>query len=240
VADAYWVQQPGVQEPGREPGVDDGWGPSRSVRSASADEPAPRPRGRRRRPAGEPAPKTLDVDAYAGSPWGPSTASNTAGYAEDPFARPDRYAVPEARADRASASQSALNRLRAAVPATQQRGLPGWGALLVQIGVTVIGILVDALRGQQLGTGFNVGIIAGAVLSILLVRRSSMFPVVVAPPIVYSLAAGVSLYIRSSGLSDHSVLLDAATNWLVYGFPAIAAATAAVLIIAGIRLIVRR
>jgi hypothetical protein len=85
-----------------------------------------------------------------------------------------------------------------------------------------------------------VGIIAGAVLSVLLVRRSAMFPVVVAPPIVYSLAAGISLYIRSSGLSDHSVLLDAATNWLVYGFPAIAAATAAVLIIAGIRLIVRR
>jgi hypothetical protein len=36
------------------------------------------------------------------------------------------------------------------------------------------------------------------------------------------------------------VLFDAAANWLVYGFPAIAAATAAVLIIAGIRLIVRR
>jgi hypothetical protein len=206
------------------------------VRSAAADEPAPRPRGRRRRPAGEPAPKTLDVDAYAGSPWGPSTASNTTGYAEDPFARPDRYAVPQSH----PASRSAIDRLKAAVPATQQRGLPGWGALLVQIGVTVLGILVDALRGQQLGTGFNVGIIAGAVLSVLLVRRSAMFPVVVAPPIVYSLAAGISLYIRSSGLSDHSVLLDAATNWLVYGFPAIAAATAAVLIIAGIRLIVRR
>ena len=231
MADAYWVK-----EPGREPGVEDSWGPSTTVRSASADEPAPRARGRRRRPAGEPAPKTLDVDAYAGSPWGPSTASNTAGYAEDPFSRADRYAVPESGA----VSRSALDRLKAAVPKTQQRGLPAWAALLVQIGVTVVGILIDALRGQQLGTGFNVGIIAGSVLSILLVRRSSMFPVVVAPPIVYSLAAGISLYIRSSGLSDHSVLLDAATNWLVYGFPAIAAATAAVLIIAGIRLILRR
>jgi len=35
-------------------------------------------------------------------------------------------------------------------------------------------------------------------------------------------------------------LYDAASNWLVYGFPAIAAATAAVLIIAGVRLIIRR
>jgi hypothetical protein len=78
------------------------------------------------------------------------------------------------------------------------------------------------------------------VLGILLVRRSGMFPVVVAPPIVYSLGAGISLYVRSSGLHDRGVLIDAATNWLVYGFPAIAAATAAVLIIAGIRMITRR
>lgn len=237
MADAYWTGESGA----REPGVDDGWGPSRPVRSAAADEPAPRvrsTRGRRRRPAGEPAPATLNVDAYAGSPWGPSTSSNTpvGRQVDDPFARPDRYDVPEPQA----APQSAMDRLRAAVPTAHQRGLPGWGGLLVQIAATVLGILIDALRGQQLGTGFNVGIIAGAVLSILLVRRSAMFPVVVAPPIVYSLAAGISLYVRSSGLSDHSVLLDAATNWLVYGFPAIAAATAAVLIIAGIRLILRR
>jgi len=36
------------------------------------------------------------------------------------------------------------------------------------------------------------------------------------------------------------VLIDAASNWLVYGFPAIAGATAVVLIVAGIRLIIRR
>ena len=45
------------------------------------------------------------------------------------------------------------------------------------------------------------------------------------------------LYFRSGGLHDRQVLFDGAANWLVYGFPAIAAATAAVLIIAGIRLI---
>jgi hypothetical protein len=232
VADAYWTRESGT----RGPGTDDGWGPSTPVRSAAADEPAPRTRGRRRRPAGEPAPPSLSVDAYAGSPWGP-TSNSADGYADDLFARPDRYDVPQPRV---ASSQSPFDRLKAAVPSANQRGLPGWGGLLVQVGATVLGILVDALRGQQLGTGFNVGIIAGSVLSILLVRRSAMFPVVVAPPIVYSLAAGISLYIRSSGLSDRSVLLDAATNWLVYGFPAIAAATAAVLIIAGIRLILRR
>jgi hypothetical protein len=48
------------------------------------------------------------------------------------------------------------------------------------------------------------------------------------------------LYVRSSGGHDRKVLFDAAVNWLVYGFPAIAAATAIVLIVAGIRLIARR
>jgi hypothetical protein len=67
-----------------------------------------------------------------------------------------------------------------------------------------------------------------------------MFPIVVSPPLVYSAASAVMLYARSSGLHDRRVLFDAAANWLVYGFPAIAAATAAVLIVAGIRLIVRR
>ncbi len=67
-----------------------------------------------------------------------------------------------------------------------------------------------------------------------------MFSVVVAPPLVYFVASAVVLYVRSGGLSNRSRLIDAAINWLVYGFPAIAAATAAVLIIAGIRMITHR
>ena len=67
-----------------------------------------------------------------------------------------------------------------------------------------------------------------------------MFPIVIAPPIVYTFAAVFQLYLRSNGLHDKGVVLDAASNYLVYGFPAIAAATAAVLIIAGIRLITRK
>jgi hypothetical protein len=139
--------------------------------------------------------------------------------------------------------RTAWERLAAAVPSSgtrTERGLRWWGGLAILIGATALGLVADALRGQQLGIGINVGIIVGSVLAILLVRRSAMFPVVVAPPIVYSIAAGVVLYVRSGGLHDHGVLIDVAANWLVYGFPAIAAATAAVLIIAGIRLIARR
>jgi hypothetical protein len=190
-------------------GSADGWGPSTSVRSASADE----------------------SPGYAGS----RSSRSTDGNALDAAFYPQAY--PQPSRTRASARE----RLQAVgQPAARERGLPGWGGLLVLVGMTTLGILFDTVRGHQLALGFNVGIISGAVIAILVVRRSGMFPVVVAPPIVYSLGAGISLYIRSGGLSDRSVLIDAATNWLVYGFPAIAAATASVLIIGGIRLVVRR
>jgi len=152
----------------------------------------------------------------------------------------DAAAQPPAHPQARSHHFSARERLEATARSARERGLPGWGGLLVLVVVTTLGILFDSARGHQLATGFNVGIIAGSILAILLVRRSGMFPVVIAPPIVYSLGAGISLYLRSGGLHDRGVLIDAATNWLVYGFPAIAAATASVLIIAGIRLIIRR
>jgi len=118
--------------------------------------------------------------------------------------------------------------------------LPGWGALLVLVAIAAVGGLIDMLRGTHVRGGFNIAIVVAAVVAILVVRRSSLFTVVVAPPIVYTAASLGTVYFRSGGLKDKKVLLDAAANWLVYGFPAIAAASAAVLIIAGVRLIIRR
>ena len=118
----------------------------------------------------------------------------------------------------------------------QERGLSGWMAVLVLIVIAAIGGAVDLATGSNVKGGFNVGIVVASIVAILVVRRRSMFPVVVAPPLVYFGASAIMLYARSSGLHDRKVLLDAAANWLVYGFPAIAGATAAVLIIAGIRM----
>jgi hypothetical protein len=128
----------------------------------------------------------------------------------------------------------------AAADRGQERGLPAWAALLVLLAILGAGGLLDAINGSHERGGFNVGIVVASIAAILLVRHSAMFPVVVAPPIVYSVVSGILLYLRSSGLHDRKVLIDTASNWLVYGFPAIAAATAAVLIIAGIRIIIRR
>jgi fumarate reductase subunit D len=111
---------------------------------------------------------------------------------------------------------------------------------LVLLAIAGVGGIIDTVSGGQARGGFNWGIVIASAVAILSVRRSGMFPVVIAPPIVYALGSGGMLYIRSGGLHDRRVLFDGAANWLVYGFPAIATASACVLIIAGIRMIARR
>jgi len=125
-------------------------------------------------------------------------------------------------------------------PKTGEGGLPGWAALAALLAIAGVGGAIDSISGAQVRGGFNVGIVFASVVAILIVRRTAMFPIVIAPPLVYAAASAAMLYVRSGGLHDKKVVFDGAANWLVYGFPAIAAATAAVLIIAGIRLITHR
>ena len=198
---------------------EDGWGPATPVRSAST------------------AARTS-----AAQQGGPNDTPT-----RHPRRTPGGEPTPAVRTNSATSSAgpvgSAWDRLAAVgQPSNQanERGLPGWGALLVLVGIAAVGGLIDMISGTQVRGGFNIGIVLASIVAILLVRRSAMFPIVIAPPIVYSLASGLMLYVRSNGLNDHRVLIDSAANWLVYGFPAVAAATAAVLIIAGARLILRK
>jgi Gpi18-like mannosyltransferase len=119
-------------------------------------------------------------------------------------------------------------------------GLPSWAALLVLVVIAGLSGIVDGIGGSTLKGVFAIGLIVGALVAIVLVRRREMFPVIIAPPLIYFGASAVLLYARSGGLHDRSVLIDSASNWLVYGFPAIAGASAVVLLVAGIRIIARR
>lgn len=121
-----------------------------------------------------------------------------------------------------------------------ERGLPGWLAVLVLIVIAGIGGLIDSASGSAIRGAFNYGLILASLVAIVIVRRSQMFSVVIAPPLVYFVASAGLLYVRTGGLHNRGKLIDAATNWVVYGFPAIAGATAVVLVIAGIRLVTRR
>lgn len=214
----------------------DPWGPATAVRSASADLGT---RGHGSAPArsGHPAPGTPSQTprpplTYR-SPIPPSGRGARSRDTGDSGYGPDEHGSGGRRA-------GAVDVLPDEAHPVDERGLPGWAGLVVLLVIAGIGGLIDSASGAQVRGGFNIGIIVASVVAILVVRRSGMFPVVVAPPLVYAGASGAMLYLRSGGLNDRKVLFDAAANWLVYGFPAIAAATAAVLIIAGIRLVVRR
>jgi hypothetical protein len=197
---------------------DDGWGPSTSVRSGSA------PRVGR----------AFNYPAVAGSD--PLRASGS-GPAEQPW----NPAGPRGR-DQQRATRMAERHSAAVMPPVRaaERGVPWWAALIILAAIAALGGVIDTLGSIQVQGGFNIGVVVASIVAILVVKRSHMFPIVISPPIVYSLAAVFQLYIRSHGLTNKGTVLDGAANYLVYGFPAIAAATAAVLIIAGIRLIVRK
>jgi hypothetical protein len=94
-----------------------------------------------------------------------------------------------------------------------ERGLPSWLAMVVLLVIAGIGGLIDIGSGSNVRGGFNYGLVIASAAAILLVRRRGMFPIVIAPPIVYFVASGGMLYLRSGGLHNHKVLIDAAANW---------------------------
>lgn len=201
--------------------ADDGWGPSTAVYGSGSK--------RMGRAFNAPAPgAAAEPGSGRDDGWSPA----------GPLPGPDRRATRAAERAAERYPERSREALRAAK--APERGLPWWAGLLLLIVIAGIGGLIDTLGSISIKGGFNFGIVAASIVAVLAVKRSHMFPIVIAPPIVYSAAAVSQLYIRSGGLSNRKVVLDAAANYLVYGFPAIAAATAAVLIIAGIRLIVRK
>ena len=175
-----------------------------------------------------------DADARYSDPRYGDSGYPASGYADprNPAARPDR-GYPNQQAY-ASTDRPAYSRRSRRPP---ERGLPSWLALLLLIGIAGISGLIDSLSGSSIRGVFNYGLIVASLVAILVVKRSGMFPIVVAPPLVYFVASAGLLYIRTGGLHDRGKLIDAATNWIVYGFPAIAGATAVVLVVAGIRLV---
>ncbi|MGN6608327.1 MAG: DUF6542 domain-containing protein [Jatrophihabitans sp.] len=169
-------------------------------------------RGTDRGTGGAPWGRGPGEPALAGATVADRYAAASAGYAPDPDATPKR----------------------------RERGLPGWAALLVLVVIAAIGGIIDTATNVQVRGGFNIGIVAASVIAILAVRRSSMLLIVLSPPIVYSAAAMFMLYLRSGGLDNRTEVINAALNYLVYGFPAIATATTAVLLIAVVRQLTKR
>lgn len=122
------------------------------------------------------------------------------------------------------------------VPPAPPRGGPsltGAGAVAVLCGIAFVAGLVDVLAGDALRLVFSGGLVLGAIVAALLVVRRDLLVVVFAPPLVYVAASALAVLLGRGEAGGG--LIDAAAGWLVYGFPAMAAATAAAGLIAAIR-----
>jgi Domain of unknown function (DUF6542) len=117
----------------------------------------------------------------------------------------------------------------------RRRSLGPAQALLLLVAIALAGGCIDVVTGSGLRLGFAIGLFFGSLLAALLVHRHGLPLVVFAPPLVF-LAASLLFVVASPGSAGGTGrLLDAATGWLVYGFPTMAAATGIAVVTAGIR-----
>ena len=111
--------------------------------------------------------------------------------------------------------------------------LTGVGAVLVLTGIAAVAGVLDVLAGSSLRLIFACGLVLGALLASLLVVQRDQLIVVFAPPLVFVAASAVAVLLGRG--ESGGTLIDLATSWLVYGFPAMAVATLAAGAIALVR-----
>jgi hypothetical protein len=112
---------------------------------------------------------------------------------------------------------------------TQRGGvaLTGVGAIALAFVISLAGAGVDLVTGVGLRRVFAIALVIGAVVAALLVRTRDLYAVVVAPPLIYLAISILAAVPHANGaFSDKKKFLSLAANWLVYGFPEMAAATA--------------
>jgi hypothetical protein len=101
--------------------------------------------------------------------------------------------------------------------------LTGVGAVLVLAGISAVAGLLDVLAGSSLRLIFAAGLVLGTLVAAVLVVRRDLLMVVFAPPLVFVAASAVAVLLGRG--ESGGGLIDLATSWLVYGFPAMAIAT---------------
>ena len=144
----------------------------------------------------------------------------------DPSAPRPRQGPPPASRDRRAPAR----------PAAPARGVRGSLGVLGVFLLTVLGAAADSFFGVGLGTLTLITLIAGSVVAALLVRRRDLGTIVVAPPLVFVGVALVNIMLAPSA----TLSLPTLATLLIRGFPAMAIAVAAALVVTVVRLIARR
>lgn len=90
------------------------------------------------------------------------------------------------------------------------KGVPWWGAVLIAVSATLVGLAVEAGSGHgELGAAFAALYVVGCLAAVLAVRRSGLFTAIVQPPLLLFVAVPLAYYLmhRSSfrGVKDIAI-----------------------------------
>lgn len=121
-------------------------------------------------------------------------------------------------------------------------GVPWWGAVLLALVLTAIGVLVDMERINRLGIVFQACYFVGCVAAVVWVQRRGLFGPMVQPPILLGVAVP-AVVLLSGGSGGGGGLtakaLEVGTP-LINGFPTMAITTGVTLLIGLVRLLRER
>ncbi|MEE2034245.1 hypothetical protein Q8814_19360 [Rhodococcus sp. CC-R104] len=120
-------------------------------------------------------------------------------------------------------------------------GVPWWGALAIAAGATLIGLLIDAARGDELTSAFTAFYVLGCMAAVVAVRYRGLFTAMAQPPLllVVAIPLGQELLASGSTMGLKDLALNVAYP-LVNRFPAMLLATVVVLLIGGARIFAAR
>jgi hypothetical protein len=126
---------------------------------------------------------------------------------------------------------------RGRAQASQRGGrLSGMAAVIGIFLITLAGAAVDSFIGMGLGMITLVALVGSTVIGTLAVRRRDLASVVIAPPLVFVAVAGLNIALAPSA----ALTMPTVATLLIRGFPTMAIATGAALVLGLIRLIARR
>ncbi|QKV78275.1 DUF6542 domain-containing protein [Amycolatopsis sp. Hca4] len=118
-----------------------------------------------------------------------------------------------------------------------RRGLPWWAAVLVGLGLAIVGALLGKPSQGSIPLVFTVCYIAGAVIAVCAVKRRGLFGPMVMPPLVLAVVVPGVILLTSGSQGDD--MLSKALNIgtpLINGFPTMAITTGITLLIGFVRI----
>jgi hypothetical protein len=122
------------------------------------------------------------------------------------------------------------------------RGWPWWAAVLLALGLSIVGAVIDMHLSGGLDRVFEGAYFVGCVGAVCLVRRRNLFGPMVQAPLILAVTVPVAVLLTKgvpSGSGTGSKLIALGVP-LVTGFPTMAITTGATVLIGGIRFLVQR